>query len=382
MKVLYLINGLGTGGAERSLAEMLPGFTKLKTEVTVGCLYRKQEGVANRVARDGYDVHYVDGNSHRDRIGKVRELLKRGNYQLLHTTIFEANVIGRIASIGTPTPVLTSLVNTSYSSSRYTDPNIRPWKLKFAQMVDGWSARKLTDRFHAITEAVKQSAVHDLGISSEKITVVPRGRDAARLGAPSLERRLESRRRLGLASEAEVLINVGRQEFQKGQAVLLSAFEQVAMERPNSVLLIAGRTGHASAELTRIVSESPRLQEQVRFLGHCDDVPDLLAAADLFVFPSHYEGLGGAVLEAMGLGLPIVASDLPAIREIVELGENAVLVEPGNSSKLASCISQLLNDKVRRDKYGRRSREIFLSRFTLEHVVDQMNNLYQSMCRN
>src|SRR5690606_1106187 len=174
--------------------------------------------------------------------------------------------------------------------ARYTDPNVTAWKLRLLQQVDGWTARRLTDHFHAITQAVKQASVRDLGISPERITVVPRGRDEERGGKPGPERRRRGRGALGVPERAQVLSSVGRQEYQKGQRVLLEAFEQVAARRPNALLVIAGRKGHATPELERLVAGSALLQERVRFLGHRDDVPDLLAASDVFVFPSLYEG--------------------------------------------------------------------------------------------
>ena len=115
----------------------------------------------------------------------------------------------------------------------------------------------------------------------------------------------------------------------------------------------------------------------MRFLGHRDDAPEVLAAADVFVFPSLYEGLGGALIEAMALGLPIVASDLPAIREVVEPGSNALLVEPGSPADLADAIVALADDPERRRRMGARSRAIFEDRFTLERSARRMLDLFE-----
>ena len=111
--------------------------------------------------------------------------------------------------------------------------------------------------------------------------------------------------------------------------------------------------------------------------GHRDDAPEILAAADVFVFPSLYEGLGGSLIEAMALGLPIVASDLPAIREVVEPDRNAVLVPPGSPSELASAVEPLLGDEPRRKAMGARSRQIFEERFTLERSASRMIELFE-----
>ncbi len=120
--------------------------------------------------------------------------------------------------------------------------------------------------------------------------------------------------------------------------------------------MVAGREGHASAALGDQIARLG-LDDRVRLLGHRSDVAEVLSAADLFVFPSVYEGLGGALIEALALGLPIVASDLPALREVVRPGENADLVSPTDSAALAAAVVALLDDPARRRAYGARSRQ-------------------------
>ena len=215
--------------------------------------------------------------------------------------------------MGTPVTVLTSLVNTSYDPVRFADPRIRPWVFRIVQRVDGLTARRLTAHFHAITVAVKDHNVEALHLRAGRVTVIERGRDDGRLGRGSDDRRAASRRTLDLADDAEVVVTLGRQEYQKGQRFLLEAVERLAQNRPRLVLLMLGRRGAASTELDELLRR-PLLAERVKVLGHRDDAPDVLAAADIFAFPSLFEGLGGSLIEAMALGLPIVASDLPAVR--------------------------------------------------------------------
>ena len=151
----------------------------------------------------------------------------------------------------------------------------------------------------------------------DKIAVILPGRDADRLGQTTPERRKRARARLGLRDDQYVLVNIGRQDYQKAQRYLLEALASVVRDHRNIVLLVAGRAGDASADLRDLIHDR-KLERHVRLLGHRDDVPDVLAASDLFVFPSLYEGLPGAVIEAMALGLPIVASDIEPVRELVD----------------------------------------------------------------
>jgi glycosyltransferase involved in cell wall biosynthesis len=150
--------------------------------------------------------------------------------------------------------------------------------------------------------------------------------------------------------------------------------------RPRLVVLVAGRRGTASDRLAQ-VHRRPGVRAVVRFLGYRDDVPDLLAASDLFVFPSLSEGLGGALIEAMALGLPVVASDVDAIREVVESEGNALLVRPGSSIELAAAVETLLDDPRRREAFGARSREIFEQTFTIDRSAGRTIELYRALSR-
>jgi glycosyltransferase involved in cell wall biosynthesis len=375
MRLLYLINGLGPGGAERSLAGLLPHYVEHGIEPTIVCLRHRVLGVESRVRDLGCDVRYVSSPGWLGRIRELRELIRSERFDLVHTTIFESDVLGRLAATGTGSPVLTSLVNTSYDHVRLMDPNVSRLGFALTRTIDGWTARHLTTWFHAITEAVKDSAVRHLGIAPERITVVERGRSPDELGRPGRERRLASRDRLDLSDQDEVVVNVARQEYQKGQKHLLEAASALIRERPNLKILVCGREGHATAELRRI-HEDLGLAEHVRFLGDREDVADILAAADVFAFPSVYEGLGGAVIEAMALGLPIVCSDIPALREVVQEGQNALLFPPGHHRELAKALASLLDDREKAARFGLRSEQIFADRFTVERSARGMIELY------
>jgi glycosyltransferase involved in cell wall biosynthesis len=376
-KVLFLIDSLGAGGAERSLAESLPGLAEAGIWPIVACFKQRPQGVEQAVRADGFDVRLIRSAGWVPRVREVRSLLAEERPDVVHTTIFDSDIVGRVAAVHTGIPVVTSLVNISYSKMRLVDPNVRAVRLRMAKSLEGWTARHLTAHFHALTEAVKRSAVEVLRIPNERVTVIPRGRDAARLGETSLQRRRDARARLGLARDEDVLVSVGRQEFQKGQRYLLEAMAELR-GRPKVKLLVAGRPGHASGELNGF-RDRLGLGDRVRFLGHREDIPDILAAADLFVFPSLYEGLGGALIEAMALGLPIVASELEPFREVVEEGRNALLVPAASPERLATAIASVLDDRRLARLFAKRSREIFEERFTLERSTLRMVELYRAL---
>jgi glycosyltransferase involved in cell wall biosynthesis len=173
------------------------------------------------------------------------------------------------------------------------------------------------------------------------------------------------------------VVAVGRLEHQKGHRHLIDAVARLS-DRPRLVVLIVGRDGHMSAELKHQV-RSLGLNGRVSFLGHRDDVPDLLAAADLLALPSLNEGAAGAAIEAMALGLPVVASDLPPLREVTEHGASGLLVPVASPQALAEAIVRLLQDHDLARALGTRGREIFEQRFTLERSVERMVGMYRAV---
>lgn len=376
VRVLSLIDSLGPGGAERSLLEMVPGLSAHGIGVDIAILKIAEPNIESLATEVGIEPSLVGGSNRIERIRKVRDMLKVGGYDLLHTTLFESDVVGRVAAWGTGVPVLTSLVNQRYSAARLDDPNVKASRLRMAKTIDKASAKTLTSHFHAISHAVEAAAIADLGLLAEDITVIPRGRDPVRLKAGTDSPRSTIRSELGIAQSDQVLLSLGRQEYQKGQHYAISALPAVLEEHPSTVLLIAGREGWASGELKDLV-ESLGLADRVQFLGQRSDVGGLFAASDLFVFPSLYEGLGGSVLEAMALGVPIVASRIPAIVEVLD--GTGITVAVADSSSLADAINEILANPQDAADRADLAKERFRKHYSLEKVVDDMSALYRAV---
>ncbi|WNM58953.1 glycosyltransferase [Candidatus Nitrospira allomarina] len=378
LKILFVIDSLGTGGAELDLAEKLPHLRYLGVVIIVVSFRHRQEGVQSALQGQGFDVRILPDMGLIRRTAALRHIIRTEQPDLIQTVLFHADIAGRLAAIGTSARVVSRLVNTDYDLVRLMDPNINILRFRLARFIDGWTARHLTHHIYANSNVVKTAAMSHLGIPSEKITVIKEARDAVRLGKPSIQRRNRARLSLGLDEDQRVIVTIGRQDFQKGQRYLLEAMAMLVSKHPNLVLLVAGRSGDVSGELESLRNRLG-LQNRVHFLGHREDVPEILAAADLFAFPSFYEGLPGAVIEAMALGLPIVASDIDPVRETVEVGQNAILVKPASPVELASAIEDILIDPQRAHVLGVRSREIYEKRFTLEQSLGRLMEFYRQV---
>jgi glycosyltransferase involved in cell wall biosynthesis len=378
VRVLHVINGLGTGGAERSLQEMLPFFEAAGVRSEVAVFHRREHGVEQAVLGAGTPVHFLLEPSWRGRIRALRRVIRSVQPDLVHSSLFDADLCARMACLGTRVPVATSLVNTSWDSSRARDPRVNQRKVEIARRVDGFTARRLSAGFHAISPAVRDDAIATMKLDPASIEVIPRGRSRDRLGTWTPARRSAARAALGLTDGDQVLLNIGRREFQKGQDVLLQALKLLLPSYPRAVLLIAGREGNVSEELDRLVAELG-LQAHVRFLGHTDEVPDLLCACDLFVFPSRFEGLGGSLIEALALNAPIVASDVPAISYVLGGGTWGTLVPREDPAALAAGVGALLADPTSARARAEAGMGHFEASFRLDSVADRMVAWFRRM---
>ena len=207
--------------------------------------------------------------------------------------------------------------------------------------------------------------------------MIPRGRDPEALGRRDPARRAAARASLGIGADDPVVLAIGRHEFQKGFDVLIAAFEQVRAQLPSAHLLVAGRTGSATAELTAQV-ERLGLTDSVELLGFRADVPELLCAADVFVSSSRWEGSPGAVIEAMALEAPIVCTDIAANTEVFGGEACARLVAVGDEAGLAAELVSVLREGPTPDHVSR-ARDRFLERFTIDRVAAAMVAFYDGI---
>lgn len=375
MHVLYFIDSLSPGGAEQSLAALAPCYLPAGIRLDVAYLHGRP-GLQAELAGAGAGLYCLAGPGGRlGWIRRARRLALQQRPDLIHTTLFEADIAGRAAGTLARVPVVSSLVNLEYGPEQLRNPRIPAWKVRGAQWVDAATAR-LVVRFQAITRHVADVMSRRLRVPLDRIDVVPRGRDPKSLGRRTAYRRQKARAAIGAAPGETIVLAAARQEFQKGLDVLLQAIPLVLEQVPATRLVIAGRDGNQTPELQTLVRRLD-LDDAVRFLGVRDDVPDLLCAADAFVVPSRWEGLGSVLLEAMALEAPIVASDLPAIREIVTDGISARLAPPERPEALAGAVVETLRDRAGSRERARAAHRKFLSDYTIDQVADRTFAFYE-----
>jgi glycosyltransferase involved in cell wall biosynthesis len=373
MRVLSLIDSLAPGGAERSLVEMAPHLRAGGVEVEVAVLYER-EGYAAELEAAGVPLHRVETGGVPTRVRSIRALLRAQRADLLHTTLYESDVLGRLAAVTARTPVVCTLANARYTPEQYDEPSISRWKLRGHQAIDVVTARAVR-RFHAVSSPVAATMGTALRVPPARIEVVPRGRDPERLGHRGTARRAAVRGRLGLDEAAPLLVTVARHEHQKGLDVLVAAVADLRTTHPNVQVLVAGREGRETAALEQAIGDAG-VRDHLQLLGPRDDVADLVAAADAFVLPSRREGFPGAVVEAMALEAPLVLSDIPMMHEAVPDPSWARFVPVGDHDALAAAVRAVLADPVAAAARAAAARAHFDAELTVGAVSRRMAALF------
>ncbi len=223
----------------------------------------------------------------------------------------------------------------------------------------------------AIAEQVAESLERVYGPGNYPL--IPNGVDLERFRSPEVGRAVW-RRREGIDPNSVVFVAVGRLDRQKNHALLLEAFAAQAASDPRARLLIAGEGEFGDALESQAVALG--IEEHVRFLGRRGDIPDVLAAADVFAASSDWEGNPLAVMEAMAAGLPVVHTAVGGVPELVTGGRDGILCPPGDRDALAAALSRMLHDVALRERLGLAAAEAAAARFSLGAMVHAYERLY------
>jgi glycosyltransferase involved in cell wall biosynthesis len=374
IRVLTIIDSLVPGGAERSLEALAPEYRARGISMDVAYLHSRP-GIQASLKRAGCRLYDLSGSG--GRIGWFRRalsLMRETKPDLVHTTLFEANIAGRSAARVASIPVVTSLVSENYSPEHINTPRLRRWRVRACQAADA-ATSQLAVRFHANSHHTADVMASRLLVPRNRIDVVNRGRDPATLGTWSEDRRLRARASLSVSPRQQVVLAGARHEHQKGLDLLIRAFARLDHSSHDVTLVVAGREGNATPQLQQAI-QSTGVGDRIKLLGHRDDLAELMCGADLFVLPSRWEGFPGVLLEAMALECPIVSHAVPGAGEVLGSNGSATFIEIGDTEGLAAAVRDLLADPSRRRAQAVAAAARFRERFTIGAVADEMVSFY------
>jgi glycosyltransferase involved in cell wall biosynthesis len=381
-----LIEGLGPGGAERLLYTNLKYLDGSRFRSTVLTVFPHANHWTEPIRRLGVPVLSLDCRDYRDLpagAARLRAWLRQERPDLLHTHLWAANVVGRVAGRLSGTRVISSVHNPDHQPEFWNDgADVSLWKRLAALALDRWTACFGCTRMVAVSEYLRQSTHRRLRFPLERTELIYNPVDTEELQSPSRRGRVELLRELGLPVDSLVLLTVGRVSPQKGLIYAIRALPVIRRSYPTAHLLSVGGAADA-AWLARVKAEVSALglTGWVHLLGARRDIPDLLQCCDLFVFPSLYEGMGIALAEAMAAGRAVVASGTGPIPELVRHGVDGWLVPPADPESLAEGICALLADPDRREALGRSAAAATLARFSPTVAAGRLAELYGTVAQ-
>lgn len=361
-----MINSLGaSGGAEHGLVREITRFSPA-VEQQVVRLYEKDQ-LDDALMSSGIEVSWLGlSSAHGARnwpLGarRLSSLIGEFRPDVIHTSLFAANLVGQAASLRRKVPILSTFtLSGDVALLRRHQPGASSRKAAVIRSISGRYARRSNAQFRALTLDALRTNCALLGVPETRAAVIPRG-----VPSDLAARTYLSREELGLPVGPSLLVNVGRQTAQKGHVFLLRSLAKL-LDEADWHLVVVGREGEVTGEIKATIKELG-LESNVTLTGYTKHVHDYMSHADVFAFPSYMEGLGTAVLEAMAMGLPIVAFDIAPVREVTDGGRLADLVPIDDLSSFVERVEAGLD---RPGEFRREAQDWVRSGFGLDLVAE------------
>ncbi len=366
--ILHVIDHLGAGGAQQLLADLVLRLHKRGRRMAVINM-RRESDLARSLTQAGMPVislglARIDPRQLVVLIRHIRHLRPA----LVHTHLMGANTIGRLATVLAGVPAM--VVHDHESSAEiYTHPGML---LALRRLIEP-AAPPQNLRYMVVSQQAAQYAATVARWPEAQICVVPNGIDVTHMldyhVSPA-----EARSALGIPQDVPLIGYVGRLRPVKGVDVLLTALAQL----PHTHLLVVG-TGPQAADLTARAGQSD-LMGRIHMLGQVADVRLALRACDVYAQPSRREAFGLAAVEAAAVGLPVVASAVGGLRDIVADGRTGLLVPPDQPAALANALAHLIAHPDEARQMGAAGRDYVCAELSIDRAIERIERVYDELC--
>jgi len=365
IKILFIVNGFAIGGGELKVLDLVKGLNlwhKDEFEPVVcsvgqsGPLYEKFSNLGVKIVvfnkKRSFDFSLIK---------KVAQLIHEEKADIVHTTLFYADVIGAVAA---RIAGVKKIISWEAVTEHYELRHLIAYRI----------ASILYTKSVAVSKAIEKKVQNEYKVPKRKTMTIHYGVDLSRF-YPCAD--FELRKSLGFRREDIVFGTVARFTKQKGHRYLIKAAHSVIKRNKSAHFVLVG-DGPLREEI-EIMIKDLGIEKHFHLLGFRTDVDRLLNSFDVFVLPSLYEGLPNAVLEAMAAGLPVIATAVDGTPEAVLQNETGLLVCPENSDVLAEAILKLCNNKKMMKKYGESGRIRAEEYFSWQREVGQFVSLYKNI---
>jgi sugar transferase (PEP-CTERM/EpsH1 system associated) len=367
IKILHVLDSLGVGGMERVLIDVANRLDPQSFEQAI-CTVTRKGAAAERLAPHVKLFDMGKGTA-RDLLMpfKLAKVMRAYQPDIVHTRSW-AGVDGALAAALARKP---KLVHSEHGRN-LPYIHFEPAKRKVIRR----TIYHLADQVFTVSEEMRQYFCRETGFDTARVVVVHNGIDLQKLDAVTAEEIEQTRAEYGCAPDDCVIGTVARFQETKDLPTLVRAFAQLAQKTPAKLLLVGDGQERAALESLARDLNIPSL---VSITGLRHDVPRFLRAMDVFALPSLSEGLPGAVLEAMGAALPVVATNVGTLPELVTEGENGFLVNVKEPAAMAERLSRLALNRERARQFGQVGRRRVARDFSLPAMLQRYEQLYAGL---
>jgi glycosyltransferase involved in cell wall biosynthesis len=357
VRVLHLINSMNIGGAESSTRNLIKCLSEMRPEFEVDLITLYQVGhFGEQLKQEGFSVRCLEARSKYDlqAVQRLVQLVDRGSYELVHVHLFPASYAAALSSCFVRDPKWI-----------FSEHNV--WNRRREYSFFRWIDRAVYSRFSkvvAVSHIVTEALLKWLPSLSAQVVTIPNG--------VVVPQRAKIWRR---DCQQVRLLFAGRLEPAKGVDLLLEALSSLLSSDFKLLIAGDGSQRHALEQLT----VSYGLSEKVEFLGVRHDLSDVMCSVDCFVAPSRWEGLPMVILEAMALGLPVIASDVGGIPEVVEHELSGYLVPSGDLCHLRRQLQEVIEQPQVLESLGREARAKILAEYSIPVIAQRFASLYESI---
>jgi L-malate glycosyltransferase len=357
MNIMYVINSLTLGGAERQLVELLKGLDRKSYNPYLVC-FKRCDGFTNDVKQLGIPILYAERHWRFDPfvLIKLLRIIKEYRIDLIHTYLPLAGIYGALSASLTRIPICNSGIRESAKPTLYQQILLdTSFSLSDVIVANSEVGRRVFQRRH-----------------NHKLRVVYNGVDFLRFCRPTDA--LGKKSELNLARFDKIVSIVTRLEPVKNPLMIIKIASIVIEEEPNTAFVIIG-DGTLKAEMEDVIKREV-MHRNVFLLGFRNDVEEILQITDVGVLTSNREGLPNAVIEMLASGVPVVATDCEGTREVLDEGQTGFFVKVGDDYRAAQCILKLLRDETLRHSLGLKGKDVVFNKFTLAKMVKKIESIY------
>jgi glycosyltransferase involved in cell wall biosynthesis len=370
IRVVHLIHSVAYGGVETALINWLVNVDRSLFEISLICFANPGDThlpFAEAAERYGLKVETIPLSRRKPVISaarRLRSMMRDKSADILHSHNCYADVVAAVAALRFPVKTITTLyVWEDFGFKRNLIQKVDEIAIRYLDKV---TAHCEETRIRTIQRGFDEAAVNTLicGFQSRSASLSP-------------GQRREGRARFGAGDEHIVLANVARFYPEKTQDGLLRSFLEINRRHPETRLWIAG-VGPLEDSLKALCSELG-LDDRVTFVGFVADLSEFMALVDIQVHPAHTEGVALAICEGMAAGLPIVASRVGGLPEVLHHDSTGVLVPPRDEAAFAEAVCELIEDAPRRARIGAAARRFIEQDYSLEKAVGDLQQTYRDL---